>query len=346
MRALWPLVILAVMAGLPAHADTGDLRWLVPPDDDLEAWSHAAAATWPDHELSVELWMGDWPPALPLQAGEPSIAFIEGQGADGTVVLCTADGTERRVPVAETDVASTAAKRRVLLILRSMVHPIEVADAGWLPESVAVVAVTEKAHETATAATGVPAESPREAPPILVEFTVGGMGRYGLDSPALTPALRFGYELGASGGFRSSLLGEVSADIFGQLDLAGIGILFNGASFLLGNEFRFGGGRVSVLLRFGLGPRVLWTHRTDNRAGDDVVMATTVRGSIGLGLPFVPGSEVVMGLVFGADMIEGRPPILIQSVEQGVKSSRGVSQLLLGGQVGFALGPALRPEQE
>ena len=346
MRSSWLVLIPLIAVVAPARAGDADLRWLVSSDDDLAAWQRAADATWPGEGLSVERWEGGWPPEL---TGEPErcpVAFLEGSWAEGSVVLCAADGVERRVRIGETGVVTTGEKRRVLLILRSMLQPVSVADDGWLPESVEVVAATSKDAEAVTRASTASDEEAKSRTLILAEGSLGVSARPGLDSPAFAPALRLGIQLAAYPRFRFLLVTEINADLLGTMDLDGTGILFSGAALLVGNEFRCGGDRLSVPIRLGIGGRVLWTHRTDGRAGDIPALVPTVRGSVGLGWSVRPGAQVVAGIVLGADLIEGSPPILVLSREGSGESSRRVSQLSIGVQVGFAFGSVLRPAVE
>ncbi len=346
MRPHWLILIPMLATALPVRAGDDALRWFISSGDDLAAWQRAALATWPGGGVSVEHWEGDWPPDPADVEDGPLTAFLEGSRVGGSVVLCTADGSVRRVGIAEADVVTTGERRRVLLILRSMVDPIAVTDDGWLPESVEVVAATAEDAEAATRAAVASDEAVKARALILAEGSVGASARHGLDSPSLAPALRFGIQLAAYPRFRLLLVTEVSADLLGRVDLGGIGIQFNGAAFLVGNEFRCGGEKLSVPIRVGIGGRVLWTHRTDGLANDITALVPTVRGGVGLGWTLRPGAQVVAAIVLGADLIEGSPPILVLSREPSGESSRRVSQLSIGVQVGFALGSVLRPTVE
>ncbi len=345
MRVHWPLTILLAAAVLPAHAGDAGLRWLVAPDDDLAAWQQAAAAVWPGNGLAVERWVEAWPPE-PADPPQGSFAYLSGPSEDGSVVLRSPEGGVRQVRVDEADITSTGARRRVLLILHSMVHPIAVADNGWLPDSVEVVATTADDAEAVTRATAASDEAARRKTPFLAEGAVGMTYRRGLDSPALAPAVRVGIQLGAYPRFRLLFMTEISADLLGQVELAGIGTLFNGASVLVGNELRFGSERISVPVRFGFGMRVLWVHRTDNRASDQPAMVPSFRGGAGLAWRVRPGVQGVAGFVLGADLITGTPPIRIVSSDPSAKGIRALSQLFLGAQFGFAFGSVLEPMKD
>ena len=346
MRSRWPLWILLTAIALPARADDDGVRWLVSPDDDLDAWQRAAEAAWPGSGLTIERWTGAWPPDHADRPQDSPIAFLAGPIADGSVVLRAEEGVERQVRVKEADIAETGARRRVLLILYSMLHPIEVADNGWLPDSVEVVATTARESEAATRATTAEEDAARRRARILAEASVGLTARSGLDSPTLAPALRVGIQLAAFPRFRFLLATEISGDLLGQADLEGIGILFSGATFLVGNEFRFGDERLSVPVRVGLGGHVLWTHRTDNKAADVPALVPTVRGGIGLGWRVRAGAQLTVGIVLGADLIEGNLPIRIVSRDQSQESARQLSQLYGGLQIGITFGNVLEPMKD
>jgi hypothetical protein len=324
-------LVLALSTAIPAGAAPEPMLWYVAPQDDAEAWQRAAEQTWADGALRAHVFDGEWPPP----ADGTAHAYFEGALPEGIVVIRTPDAADRHIPVWLEAVTPDEARKAMLLLVGSIVHPLGIADGGWVPE-------TE--GEVADGATAPPAEGPdlpdmASAPPprsdrLHVALALGGSGRPGLDRPSFAPSARLGVTLGKSRSPRVSLVLDLSADLFGMTWADAVPLQLDAIGVVGGLEVRLGTAKLGFPLWGGAGIRALTASRGDQQEGGyPAAVAPFLRFGGGVSVEVADGVRIGARAAMGIELLRGDPPIQLQVGEAWEASSRDLLPLSIGGQV-------------
>lgn len=323
--------ILALWAAVPAGATPEPMLWYVAARDDAAAWQQAAAQTWADGSLLARTLDGEWPPP----ADGTTHAYFEGTLPEGIVVIRTPDTADRHIPVWMEGVTQDEARKAVLLLVGSIVHPLGIADGGWVPEA------DEEASDGATAppeeGPDLPAMARTPAPRsdrLHVALALGASGRPGLDRPCFAPSARLGIALGQLRSPRVSLILDLSADLFGQTWAEAVPLQLDAIGVVGGLEVRLGTARLGFPVWAGAGVRALTASRGDQlEGGYPAAVAPFLRVGGGVSVQVADGVRLGARAVVGVELLRGDPPIQLQVGEAWETSSRDLQPLSVGGQV-------------
>ncbi len=323
--------VLAVAAAVPAGASPEPMVWYVAHLDDAAAWQAAVAQTWTDGSLEARPLEGEWPPP----ADGTTHAYFEGTLPEGIVVIRTSGAPDRRIPVWMEGVTPEEARKAVLLLVGSIVHPLGIADGGWVPEAGdqnpdGTTAPPEEAPDLPAMASAPAPRSDR----LHVALALGGSGRPGLDRPCFAPSARLGIALGKRPTPRVSLVLDLSADLFGLTWADAVPLQLDAIGVVGGLEVRLGNARIGFPIWGGAGVRALTASRGDDREGGyPAAVAPFLRFGGGVSVEVTDGVRVGARAVMGVELLRGDPPIQLQVGEAWEASSRDLLPLSIGGQV-------------
>ena len=333
-RNIYTIVALAIaLASVPGAWADEPMHWYVAPDDDTAAWQASAAQTWAEGSLLVQPWTGEWPPT----SVEAAYAFFEGALPGGTVVIHTQEGPLRRIPVMMEGVTHDEARKAVLLVVGSIVHPLGIADGGWLPDrpAEAVDETTAPPVDGPDLPTNVtPAPAADRSDRVHVAMALGSSARPGLDRPCFAPSARLGIALGPAGGVRVSVLLDLSADLFGQTWANDVPLQLDAIGLVGGLEVRLGTAKLGFPVWAGGGVRTLTASRGDNETGGyPLAVAPLVRLGGGISVEVGKGVRLGAKVAVGLELVRGDPPIQLQVGEAWEAASRDLLPLSVGGQI-------------
>lgn len=325
-----PLVaLLALFAAPPAAAEP--LLWLVAPGDEVAAWQASAAQTWAPGAIQVEDSPAAWPPA---DVGRDH-AFFDGELPAGTVVVRASGATERRIPVAMDGVTLDEARVAVLFLVRSIVHPLGIADGGWVPESDTPGGTSDETTRPPEVAPDLPppAAPQRRTDRIHVAMALGASGRPGLNRPCFAPSARLGITLGPRREVRVSAILDLSADLFGLTWAGDVPLQLDAIGLVGGLEIRLGNSRVGFPVWAGAGIRALTASRDDHgEGGYPAAVAPFLRLGGGLSVEVTPGVRLGARAALGLELLRGDPPIQLQVGEAWDTASRDLVPVSVGAQ--------------
>jgi len=355
MRVHWAALLLVavvcVTAG-PAQGGDGDagaadppLRWLVAPDDSLEAWTEASSATWSPERLRPEAWTGAWPPGEGEGGCADACAYFTGTLTRGSLVIHDGAGPVRQVPVELEEPDEAQARRAVLLILRSVVDPLAAADGGWLPPGAGAGPagpVEPPAEPVDVVDLGDTREEPVRVSRFWLGLGLGASGRVGTDAPAMGLDGRVCLVLGPVERSRLRLFVEVEGQIGAFASVGEKRALIRGLPVVAGAEIRLGGANVQVPIALGAGVDLLWSRR-DDAGGDEWQWDGAPRAQLSVGVDGAPVPWLRIGVraVGALDLQRNLDPIQIV-VDRDPDVVAEVAPWSVGGQVVAAFRPPVR----
>ncbi len=324
--------LLALLALFTARAAAAEpLIWLVAPGDDAEAWQACAAQTWTPGAIQVEDAATVWPP----QDDGRAHAYFDGDLPAGTVVVRAPGAPERRIPVMMEGVTQDEARAAVLLLVGSIVHPLGIADGGWVPESDTLDGTLDETTRPPEIAPDLPppAAPQRRTDRIHVAMALGASGRPGLDRPCFAPSARLGIALGPRREVRVSAILDLSADLFGLTWAGDVPLQLDAIGLVGGIEVRLGNARIGFPVWAGAGIRALTASRGDHEEGGyPAAVAPFLRFGGGLSVEVTPGVRLGARAIVGFELLRGDPPIQLQVGEAWDAASRDLTPVSIGGQ--------------
>lgn len=324
-------LVLALATTIPAGATPEPMLWYVAPQDDAADWQQAAEQTWADGSLQARVPDGEWPPP----ADGTTHAYFEGTLPEGIVVIRTPDAADRHIPVWMEGVTPDEARKAVLLLVGSIVHPLGIADGGWVPPAEApplegATAPPTEGPDLPAIARAPSARSDR----LHVALALGGSGRPGLDRPCFAPSARLGIALGQTRSPRVSLMLDLSADLFGLTWADAVPLQLDAIGLVGGFEVRLGNARLGFPVWAGAGVRALTASRGDDQEGGyPAAVAPFLRFGGGISVEVARGVRIGGRAVVGVELLRGTPPIQLQVGEAWESASRDLQPLSVGGQV-------------